>query len=165
MNGIHDMGGMHGFGPVPREEQEPVFHAPWEGRVFAMTLALGSRGVHDPLGLRFSLEEMDPALYLSSSFYERWLNVAEQALLGKGLLTREELEARMEHLRQHSGAEMPRREAPAAREHLMGVVHNRRPPQRDVGIVPRYKVGDSVEARTVHTRGHTLYPATRWTPL
>ena len=52
MNGIHDMGGMHGFGPVPREKDEPVFHAPWEGRVYAMAIAAGKKRLTEPVGLR-----------------------------------------------------------------------------------------------------------------
>lgn len=44
MNGIHDLGGMHGFAPVEVEREEPVFHAEWEERVFALTLAAGFLG-------------------------------------------------------------------------------------------------------------------------
>ena len=36
MNGVHDMGGMHGMGPIQYEKNEPVFHAAWEGRVLRM---------------------------------------------------------------------------------------------------------------------------------
>ena len=41
MNGIHDMGGMHGFGPIEVEKDEPVFHHPWEGRVYAIRRSIG----------------------------------------------------------------------------------------------------------------------------
>ena len=60
MNGVHDMGGMHGFCPVQPEENEPVFHSPWEARMFGMAIALGPHGIHDPEGLRSSLENMAP---------------------------------------------------------------------------------------------------------
>ena len=66
MNGVHDMGGMHGFGPIPREENEAVFHASWEGRMFGMLLNLGRHGVHEPGGLRAALENMEPAQYLAA---------------------------------------------------------------------------------------------------
>ena len=82
MNGVHDMGGMHGFGPIQREEEESVFHASWEGRVFGIVQALGPHGIHDPHGLRFAIESMELAKYLASSYYERWLLVTERALLG-----------------------------------------------------------------------------------
>jgi len=91
MNGVHDMGGMHGFGLIQREENEPVFHASWEGRMFGMLLALGPHGIHDPDGLRAALENLEPAKYLSSSYFERWLLVTEKALVEKGFLTQEEL--------------------------------------------------------------------------
>ena len=44
VNGVHDMGGMHGMGPVAPEADEPVFHERWEGRVFALNRALGALG-------------------------------------------------------------------------------------------------------------------------
>ena len=69
MNGIHDMGGMHGFGPIVREENEPVFHHDWEGRVFALRIATP---VPIPGGSRNNIEQMDPAAYLTTSYYEKW---------------------------------------------------------------------------------------------
>ena len=50
MNGVHDMGGMICFGPVEREEQEPVFHDEWERRVLALTIA--TSGLFGPLDKR-----------------------------------------------------------------------------------------------------------------
>ena len=75
MNGIHDMGGMHGFGPIVREENEPVFHHDWEGRVFAIRLATP---VPIPGGSRNNIEQMDPAAYLTTSYYEKWLHARIQ---------------------------------------------------------------------------------------
>ncbi len=72
MNGVHDMGGMHGFGRIQREQNEPVFHHPWEGRVYAMHMATP---VSILGGFRYAIERMAPAYYLSSSYYEKWLNV------------------------------------------------------------------------------------------
>ena len=99
MNSIHDMGGMHGFGPIAYEEKEPVFHAPWEGRLYGMRLAFGQDRIFAPLGMRSALESLDPAVYLASSYYERWLLVTYQALIEKGFLTLEELEAKIEEFR------------------------------------------------------------------
>ncbi len=98
MNGVHDMGGMHGFGPIPREEGREPFHADWEGRMFGMLLALGSHGVHDPGGLRAAQEMMEPSSYLGSGYFERWLLVTERALLEKGYLTLAELDQRTAEL-------------------------------------------------------------------
>jgi hypothetical protein len=68
MNGVHDMGGMHGFGAVAPEPDEPVFHAPWEGRVMAMSRATGFLGLWTIDGGRFSLEKLPPHVYLGSSY-------------------------------------------------------------------------------------------------
>lgn len=72
---MHDLGGMHGFGLVPIEADEPVFHAVWEGRVWYMTGVLGRRVTTDRL--RYTIEQMPPDHYLSSSYYQRWLWAAE----------------------------------------------------------------------------------------
>ena len=89
MNGIHDMGGMHGFGPIVREENEPVFHHDWEGRVFAIRIATP---VPIPGGSRNNIEQMDPAAYLTTSYYEKWLHSRIQGLIDAGVLTEAELE-------------------------------------------------------------------------
>src|ERR1700731_3848032 len=96
MNGVHDLGGMDGFGPVHREPDEPVFHEPWEGRVFGMFI-LGGGLPPSPLDAgRHRLERLEPAQYLGSSYYERWLAGLEGALVETGTLTREEIEAEVQ---------------------------------------------------------------------
>ena len=99
MNGVHDMGGMHGFGPVVAEADEPVFHAEWERRAFALTLAAGFLGEWNIDMSRFAREQMPPAESLGASYYEHWLWGLEHLLVARGLLTREELEARVAVLR------------------------------------------------------------------
>jgi len=66
MDGIHDLGGMQGFGPVEREANEPVFHAPWEAEVLAIMRAGGSRGLYNIDEFRHGIERMDPAHYLQA---------------------------------------------------------------------------------------------------
>ncbi len=94
MNGAHDLGGMDGFGPVVPEPNEPVFHAEWERRVMAMTVAMGFTGNWNIDMLRRARERQDPADYLSRSYYEIWLHGLESLLAEKGLVTAEELAAR-----------------------------------------------------------------------
>ena len=89
MNGVHDMGGMHGFGPVVVEENEPVFHEPWEGRVFALNLTTPLPG-----GGRPAIEAMAPADYLSSSYYEKWLHSLADLAVERGLISEAELDQR-----------------------------------------------------------------------
>jgi nitrile hydratase len=77
---------MDGFGAIHREFDEPVFHEPWEGRVFGMLITVALRG--DPVdAFRHRLERLDPAQYLSSSYYQRFLSVMESALVEAGTLT------------------------------------------------------------------------------
>jgi nitrile hydratase len=85
VDGVHDMGGMHGFGPVPVEVDEPLFHEPWEGRVWQMLPVVLSRTTTDRF--RFTIERMPPAAYLASSYYERWLWAIERLAEEQGLLT------------------------------------------------------------------------------
>ncbi len=94
MNGIHDMGGMDGFGPVEPEPSEPVFHADWERRVFALSLATGGLMPFTIDEFRFMREQIDPIGYLERSYYEHWLMVLERQLLEAGLVTRAEIAAR-----------------------------------------------------------------------
>ncbi len=98
MTGIHDMGGMDGFGPVEPELSEPVFHADWERQVFALSLATGGLMPFTIDEFRYMREQIDPISYLERSYYEHWLIVLERQLLEAGLVTREEIAARMTEL-------------------------------------------------------------------
>ena len=102
MNGIHDMGGMHGLGPIDREENEPVFHHAWERRAFALNMAAGFLGEWNIDMSRYAREQMPPAEYLATSYYEHWLWGLERLLVEKGLLTRTEIEARVAELRRRA---------------------------------------------------------------
>ena len=98
MNGVHDLGGMDGFGPVVRERNEPIFHADWERRVFGMMLATLGQGLYNLDEIRHSIERMAPAHYLGSTYYEHWLAGLERILGEKGRLTSTEIETRLAKL-------------------------------------------------------------------
>ena len=85
MNGAHDMGGTHGFGPVEPEPDEPVFHADWERRAFALTVAMGATGEWNLDESRFAREDRPPADYLGRTYYEIWLGGLERLLAERGL--------------------------------------------------------------------------------
>ena len=104
MNGGQDLGGMHGLGPIDIEADEPVFHAEWERRVFALTLAMGASGEWNIDMSRHARENRDPVDYLSSSYYEIWLKGLEALLSERGLLDTQELNRRMEELSQKDQA-------------------------------------------------------------
>jgi len=102
MDGIHDMGGMHGFGRVEREADEPAFHHEWEKRVFGMSLqAADSVGFVDD-HLRRSIERIAPDVYLTSSYYELWLRSMEAIFEEKGIMTRADIERRIEEIKHGS---------------------------------------------------------------
>ncbi len=91
MNGIHDMGGMQGFGPVCPEANEPVFHARWEGRVLGMQRAMGYVGLWNIDMSRFSLEQLPPHIYLGVTYYEKWERGLESRLIEHGLVGADEI--------------------------------------------------------------------------
>ena len=98
MNGIHDLGGMHGMGPISPEQNEPVFHEDWERRMFGLFIATFAGGHYNVDEFRHAIERMDPAHYLKSRYYEHWLQSTETLLVEKGVLSREELEERKARL-------------------------------------------------------------------
>ncbi len=148
MNGVHDMGGMDGFGPVEREDDEPVFHHPWEGRVFAIRAALRPKDRVPGWGsFRYDLERIPPADYLRMSYYERWFAISMDRLLRSGLVTRAELE---------TGRPGP---GPAGLALRPGPVARPSGPGRlNADVPPRFRPGEDVRARNLHPPGHTRLP-------
>lgn len=98
MNDAHDLGGAAGFGPIGPEKDEPVFHADWERRAFALTLAAGFLGEWNLDMSRHARERMQPDEYLAASYYERWMHGLETLLVEKGMLTRREIDRRVAEL-------------------------------------------------------------------
>src|ERR1051325_11231654 len=92
MNGVHDMGGMDGFGKVEIEPNEPVFHEKWEGRVMALVRAMGAAGAFNIDTGRFYREALPPHVYLSSSYYKKWLLGLTDNLVAKGFISASEVE-------------------------------------------------------------------------
>ena len=144
MNGVHDMGGMHGMGPIELEPDEPPFHEPWEGRVWALQRQIGRWGRGRNWGsFRFALESIPAADYLRMSYYERWFTaLLVDRLLSSGLVTQAELE---------SGEADPNRPRPTLLPAPTGV-------DVDVDVSPRFRLEQRVRARNMHPRGHTRLP-------
>lgn len=152
MNGIHDLGGMTCFGPIVREDNEPVFHAPWERRVFAMTML--TMGAVDTLdAFRHAIERMDPVHYLTSTYYEHWLTALETLLVEHGLVTAEELATGT--VRTPAAAVR----TPLPPEAIVAIVRRGVPADRPAEQrEPRFRPGDQVVARNLHPAGHTRLP-------
>lgn len=97
MNGVHDLGGMHGFGPIVREENEPYWHYAWEERVFGLFFGCFAGGHFNLDMFRHSIEHMGPE-YFQTSYYEHWLYAIETLLVANGSLTHEQIAQRMKEL-------------------------------------------------------------------
>jgi nitrile hydratase len=157
MNGVHDLGGMHGFGPVRPEKDEPVFHAPWEAVVYGIARAARVQGLYNIDESRRGIEQMPPVQYLASSYYERWLASAIRNLVEKGVLTAEELQARMRVLAEGGTPPAPAKAAPGLADRVVAAARAR-PHFKKPGPAPRFRTGDRVRTRNVHPKHHTRLP-------
>jgi nitrile hydratase len=154
MNGVHDMGGMAGLGAIdPEPEQsEPVFHHPWEGRVYGINRSLFATGRWNIDEWRHQIERLPAVDYLRKTYYERWLAANERLLIEKGLVTSFELA---------TGRAAPvQANASAAFTIAMatGVQGRKLPPTKDPSVAPRFAIGQTVRARIIHPAGHTRLP-------
>jgi nitrile hydratase subunit beta len=146
MHGIHDLGGMHGFGPVAKESDEPVFHARWESRVLGMVYQVVGYGWANIDAFRHGIERTPPVDYLTLGYYGRWRASLERILVERGVLAPGDVAARA------AGAAVPSAPVPA-------------PPtaveygfERRIDAPPRFRVGEAVRARVTSTAGHTRLP-------
>src|SRR5215813_8233769 len=142
MDGVDDLGGMQGFGPVERERDEPVFHAAWEAGVLAMQRAGRGRGCFNIDEFRHGIERMNPGHYLRATYYEKWLDGIARLFVEKGVVSADDLAARTAFFGEHP-------EAPAT-----AAVRGPLPPRvpfnpalvenvvRETGARPRYAPGD-----------------------
>lgn len=154
MNGAHDLGGMHGFGSIERDDA--TFHAEWEKRTRALVHAVRATGTYNIDESRYGIERMPPADYLAASYFERWLASLETNLVDKGKLTREEIAERVARYQADPSLPVPER----LDAELAARVASARPramPDPD-GPQPRFSPGDVVTTRNQHPRGHTRLP-------
>ena len=142
MDGIHDLGGMAGFGPVEVEPDEPTFHQPWERRARALTMIVMGAAKASGGEFRHSIERMDAGQYLTTSYYEHWLTGAATVAVEHGMVTREELEGAAEGAFPLSG---PARAEP---------IDDPGPDRQH----HRFALGDRVRVKDGHPLGHTRCP-------
>lgn len=151
MNGVHDMGGMHGMGPIEVEKNEPVFHHEWEARVYALNRACSAlRKWNIDMG-RFEIEKIPPAEYLRMSYYEKWFVRLIPLLLKAGLITAQEWE---------SGKPAGVKGTPAlTADSVPAMALNRNlPASVDPSVTPSFRVGQAVRTRNMQPEGHTRLP-------
>jgi len=154
MNTIHDMGGMHGFGAVVREANESPFHADWERRVFALATAIPFAVPFNDDSLRPAIESIPPERYLASTYYELWLEAMTKILVGRGLLSRDEIASGKARPLPKGVEVFPAVKAADALAALADGFSAR----REAGKPRRFKVGDLVRTRNDHPATHTRLP-------
>ncbi|MGH7933085.1 MAG: nitrile hydratase subunit beta [Candidatus Binataceae bacterium] len=186
MNGVHDLGGMDGFGTIVREESEPVFHAGWERRTFALAVSAMRARHFNVDEFRRAIERMPPVQYLASTYYERWLYALEALLVEKGVIGRGEMAAAIAKpdtnvanvpdpsgavaaamLAESAGTPSPSAGKGAARGRADSTTTASTPEapngrgvalRYDSSFKPRFKDGDHVIARNLNPAGHTRLP-------
>lgn len=152
MNGAQDMGGQMGFGPVVPEPNEPPFHAEWEKRALAVTLACGAMGHWSIDASRHARETLPPLEYLSSSYYEIWIKALEKLLKAEGFVSDDELRAG----RSLDAPRPPNRVLHAGE--VAAALARGSPTERSAVAPARFAVGDRVRTANEHPAGHTRVP-------
>ena len=152
MDGAHDMGGVKGYGPVVPEANEPVFHAEWERRAFALTVAMSRPGGWNIDMSRFARENRPPQDYLSKSYFELWLAGLETLMVERGLVTREEIEAGKVLAAPKPGV------TPIAPQDVTPAIRRGGPTERTPSAPAQFAVGDVVRMKDIHPATHTRLP-------
>jgi nitrile hydratase beta subunit len=152
VNGVHDMGGLQGFGPVQRERNEPVFHAAWEGRVFALNQAAGAWRKWSVDAWRHRIETLPPADYLRMSYYEKWFAAVRKLLVDGGLVTRAEIENGL------PAAGSSKATPPLTADKVPAMRRSGALSSRDVKVAPNFRPGQRVRTRNLNPTGHTRLP-------
>jgi nitrile hydratase beta subunit len=152
MNGIHDLGGMHGMGPIQPEKNEPVFHARWEARVFAIVRAMGAWRKWNIDASRHQRELIPPAEWLRMSYYEKWLAGLIEIMIDKGLVTRAEVESG------RASSASPKATPALPVEAVAPLAARGSPFNREVRVAPRFQPGQIIRARNMNPVGHTRLP-------
>lgn len=151
MDGAHDMGGASGFGNVQPEPNEPAFHAEWERRVFAMTLAMATPGQWNIDASRFARENRPAEDYLSRSYFQIWLAGIERLMAERGLVAPEEINI--------GEALLPRKDVPVLKaDEVAAMLRKGGPTARPTGAPARFAIGDRVRAKEMHPPTHTRLP-------
>jgi nitrile hydratase len=154
MNGVHDMGGMQDMGPLVREQNEPTFHHPWEGRVYAMMRSLRTRdGAWCLDAHRHAVERLPPVDYLRMTYYERWTEVLATTLIKTGVATLAEIDAG-----QPATPGQARATPQLTAANVPSTIDLRPSARRDVQLPAHFTAGQRVRARNMHPIGHTRLP-------
>ena len=152
MNGGQDLGGAHGHGPVMPEPNEPVFHAEWEKRAFALTLAMARPGQWNIDMSRFARENRPPQEYLSMSYYGLWFYALETMLKERELVSDDEIVVG------HALAPPKPVKQTLSVGDVAQVLYRGGPTERDTNTTAKFKTGDRVRAKNINPLTHTRLP-------
>ena len=155
MNGVHDLGGTDGLGPVPVEKDEPIWHADWERAAFGMFSMPFRAGFFGVDQFRYGIEQMHPAVYLLSPYYEHWMHAAEHYGVEKGVLDPADIEERTRYYLENPDAPLPQRSDPELLEFVNAVVSAGAPAGRESDKKAAFAVGDRVTIIDSSPYGHT----------
>jgi nitrile hydratase beta subunit len=152
MNGVHDMGGMHGMGPLEHPQNEPAFHAPWEGRVFALRRAMGAWRKWNIDASRHAIEQLPASQYLSQSYFQRQFEALLQMLVAAGFVTQQEIAG--------GRALMPQNTATPAMsvDSAAALIGKGVPCDREIIVTAFFEIGQAVHTRNLNPTGHTRLP-------
>ncbi|MEM9624356.1 MAG: nitrile hydratase subunit beta, partial [Pseudomonadota bacterium] len=164
MDGIHDLGGKHGHGPVvdmlPSDASEPeyvAFSEHWHAVVFSIINTLHRTGIAPNVDyFRHAVERIEPVNYLHDGYYGRWLGAAETILVEAGKLTQQDVSSRAHAL----GAD-PADPVAARPEKRADFAPDSRQARsaRELARPPLFKLGDWVVTQAAAVAGHTRLPA------
>ena len=152
MEGAHDMGGVAWSDPVTPEPNEPPFHAEWERRAFALTLAMAMPGGWNIDMSRFARENRPPADYLGMSYFQIWLAGLERLMLERKLIAEDEIAAGKSL---HPAKPVARK---LTSDGVAAMLHRGGPTEREATRPARFAVGARVRAKTIHPSTHTRLP-------
>jgi nitrile hydratase subunit beta len=155
MDGIHDLGGMQGFGPIEPTASEPPFGEAWEGRTHGLLLSLMSSGAFPPGSFRHAIERMDPVHYLTSGYYEHWLAAIDTLVRELGHAGPEEIEEWMQRVQ--AGEPVPQRSDPGRTELIRTLMASYRDAAQRPGA-GAFVPGDRLRVRNASHGGHTRCP-------
>jgi nitrile hydratase subunit beta len=152
MNGIHDMGGMQGMGSIEREKNEPVFHARWESRVFALRRAMRPWPKFNGKSNRYHIELIPPEEQLRLSYHAKFVVSFSELLVEGGFVTTEDI------LKGKPARRLPKTVPPLKAEQVPDFIAKGAPSRRNVVVVPMFTVGQAVRGRNINPIGHTRLP-------
>jgi nitrile hydratase subunit beta len=152
MNGVHDMGGMHGLGDIEYEKDEPVFHSPWEARAFALNIATRAGRKWNIDSGRHEIELLPAADYLRMSYYEKWAARLEKLLVKSGLVSESEISTGQ------PAPGSPKATPAVTADQVPHMLRTGALSSRAAQVEQRFHIGQRVRARNINPTGHTRLP-------